>query len=204
MENHNTISHLITGTGRSGTTFLAHVLHNAGLDFGDSSPEGIGSEGDPVGGGMEHSQFATLNAKLMYDINHFPLEQIIENNSDAMKQKWPQYIKDPRYLITWPIWEKVSMRPQHVFFCTRNTESTNQSIFQTTNWNIENPSVLYMHFYECLLYVLEKEIPHTFVHYPRLAKDKTYAEKTLGAFIEDPWTVIQQTWDENLLHFRSE
>ncbi|PIR53893.1 hypothetical protein COU75_03510 [Candidatus Peregrinibacteria bacterium CG10_big_fil_rev_8_21_14_0_10_42_8] len=204
MDNQSNIQHLITGTGRSGTTFLAHVLYNAGLDFGDSSPVSIGAVGDPIGGGMELATFAHLNTKLMYDMNHFPLKEVIESNSESMQEQWPQYMKDPRYLITWPIWEKIGIRPRHIFFCTRIPESTNQSINQTTNWNIENPSVLYMHFYKCLLYVLEKDISHTFVHYPRIAKDKEYAEKTLGAFIKDPWPIIQQTWDDSLHHFKSE
>lgn len=204
MNNQQQIHNLITGTGRSGTTFLSHILCNAGLDFGSISPVNISAPGDPIGGGMEHSSFAQVNAAILGDMNKFPLEEVVVRNANAMHQEWPQYMKDPRYLLTWPVWEKSNIRPRHIFFCTRNPEMTNQSIGNTTNWNMKDPQILYRKFYECLLYVQEKYISHTFIHYPRIAKDQVYAEKVLGSLINDPWPIIQKTWDDSLHHFRSE
>lgn len=197
------IKHLITGTGRSGTTFFTHVLYNAGLDCGDVHPQNISAEGDPVGGGMELGHFARLNAQLMRDINQLQLEEVVEKHKEALHEIWPMYVKDPRFTMTWPVWNKAGIKPMHVFICIRDPDATDISIKKTTQWNMNNPFRLYRELYGLLTYILENDISHTFVQYPRLAHDKEYAEELLEPYITNPWDVVRKTWDDNLHHFKT-
>jgi len=180
-----------------------HVFYNAGLDIGNVSPKYISAKNNPIGGGMELRSFSKINTQIMADINTYSLEEVAQRNYKDMQTPWPMYLKDPRYILTWPVWEQKKMRPMHVFLCMRNPEAIDKSIKETTDWNMQNPYLLYQKMFGCLTYLLENDISYTLVHYPRLAKDRVYTERILSAYMENPWEVVQKTWDESLHHFKS-
>ncbi|MBU0459038.1 hypothetical protein KJ652_02410 [Patescibacteria group bacterium] len=195
------LNNIITGTGRSGTTFLAHVFLNAGKDIGTENVNGIGHGGNPTGGGLEMPAFAKINTKMMHGFRDKIPEQMAEEFKSEMIQNWPEYIKDPRYCLTWPVWETLGIRPKHVFICMRDPSPTEKSVKSGTDWNMDNPYRLYRKAYGLLTYLLKNDISYTLVLYPRIGIDKDYTNKTLGEFIADPWEAVQRTWDGSMMHF---
>ena len=173
------------------------------MDLGNVHPNDIGAEGNPIGGGMELRSLSALNAKIMAEIRSSSTDDIAKKYTNEMKGPWPMYVKDPRYAITWPVWEHANIRPLHVFICIRNPEDIDASIKETTNWNMQNPYILYRYIYGCLEYLLRNDIPYTFIHYPRIAKDRAYTEEILAPYMDDPWSIVQNTWDNMLHHFAS-
>lgn len=168
--------------------------------MGDIRADRIGVANKPVGGGLEHPVFAKLNTTFMQKRHHTPTELATEYQVE-MHQPWPCYIKDPRYVFTWPIWEAADIRPKHVWLCVRNPAHTDRSVAETTNWKLKQPWILYREFYALLTYLEEHDIPYTFVHYPRIGRDEVYANRILGTFIADPWATVQQVWEQNLCHY---
>ena len=63
------LGYVITGLGRSGTTFLAHVFLNAGYDLGNVKSQDIGKNA-PAGGGLEYAPFAGTNIQLQSEVSH--------------------------------------------------------------------------------------------------------------------------------------
>lgn len=89
-ESHNSSTYCIVSTGRSGSSFLAHVLSEAGADFGFSQ----GDDWDPVKGSLEHPwahaayayehKIATINESIFPS---FLGKQFFEKKRDALIRK---------------------------------------------------------------------------------------------------------------------
>lgn len=206
--------YIITGLGRSGTTFLAHVFLQAGYNTGGFDSHSIGKDA-PVGGGLEYPPFAKANMRLQYFALFVDPNNTSRNTAPAvfpllMHQQWPDVMKDPRYLDTFMAWHNEGYIPKHIFLCVREPQQRDNSLQelyeksgngQKTYINITNKTYYcYYSVFNMLLYCQKYDIPHTIVLYPRIGQDREYAEKVLGPFIQDPWKVVQRTWDTKLLH----
>lgn len=193
---------MVTGTGRSGTTFLTRLFLQAGYDCGNLSLDSIGKQNKPVGGGLEHLGFNKVNNAIRKDLSeNKSIAEIADSREEEMKGPWPAVVKNPAFLATWPVWEKANIRPRHMFLCVRDHKATMKSAEQTTTWNTKNLSMLYLRFHKIFLYCLSQDIPYTVVHYPRIGQDQEYAERILSPFFNDPWELVSKNWDESLLHF---
>lgn len=194
---------VITGTGRSGTTFLTHVFYIAGAGTGELFPDRIGAPGQPIGGGMEHGPLVRLNNTFMGALRQDSAEELARRYADELKGPWPKVVKDPRFPLTWPVWNAAEIHPRHVFLCMRDPGSTWNSITRTTDWNMLNPNLLFRQLYGYMVYLQDRDIPYTPVLYPRIGTDRAYAERILGSFIDNPWLAVSQVWNKSLLHFQS-
>ncbi len=219
------LGYVITGLGRSGTTFLAHVFKEAGYDLGDAKTEEIGVNG-PVGGGMEHKEFARVNMRLQSCITNFwtsehaqkseppSLETILNIGRPMFDQKWPFVVKDPRFCDTSWIWNAAGYRPKHLFLCMRNPYDRTASVQEMMQSKtvgeqhyialVQKTYYQYFSVYNTQLLCLQNDIPFTLVHYPKIGKDKEYAEKILSPFIKNPWSIISGVWQSTMHHQQSD
>lgn len=157
---------IISGTGRSGTTFLVQLLTGLGLDTGFASPwEGI---------------HANCNAGMEYD----------GRNPDA-----PYIIKSP-WLCDYigEVLQRGDIVIDHALipvrdlyaaaesrrFVSRKAESTDQLTDEVPGglWHTSIPeqqeAVLTEEFYRLVHELVKYDVPLTFLHFPRLATDAAY------------------------------
>lgn len=215
------LEYVITGPGRSGTTFLAHVFQKAGYDLGTSTPNDIGKN-QPIGGGMEDVDFATINMRLQNQLNVLwhtknpdettmpDIRGIAEQERSLFDRPWPTVLKDPRFCDTACIWLAAGYKPTHVFLCLRSPAERNASITQMMTGvspeelryirNVQRTYYQYFGVYTFILLCLEHDIPLTLVHYPRIGKDSAYAERTLQPFMKNPSEVIAAVWEASMYH----
>ncbi len=206
MDTESSLGILITGTGRSGTTFLTQLFLNTGYDVGDLSIESIGAEESPVGGGLEYKDFSVLNTAIRREMNKgVPVEEIAVRLREQLHICWPSVLKDPQYCFTWPVWEAAGLRPKHVVFCVRTAEEIEASVHQTL-WTRDDPtfaSSVFVAAHNTFAYCLLHNIPCTHVLYPRIGTDRAYAEQILSGLIVDPWPIIASVWDPSMCHHSS-
>jgi hypothetical protein len=214
--------YIITGLGRSGTTVLTHLFHNAGYNTGDINPENIGT-GPAEGGGLEYAPFTLANMRLQKYVMQEGKREILRKNGenatleyykDDMHQSWPDVMKDPRYLDTHQLWHHAGFVPKHVFICLREAGARNKSVatlFDRAGKGerehirmSQDTFYCYYSVFRLIVYCEQNDIPYTSVLYPRVWKDRAYAEKILEPFIENVWDKIQHTWDETLVHHTTE
>lgn len=194
---------VITGAGRSGTTFLTHVFYTAGFDCGGVHPSGIGLGTSPVGGGLEHAEFFDVNKRirafLQKGLSVVEIAQLLEGD---MRRVWPFVLKDPQYVFTWDVWEVLGIRPAHLFLCVRDPANSERSV-QDTDWLKDDPgfcSRIYREVYRLIAHCLEADIPYTLVHYPRIGTDQGYAERILSPFIPIAGTFVGSVWQPAMQH----
>lgn len=208
-DSNGSIQHLISGLGRSGTTFLAHVLLNAGYDLGGIDSSGIGKGVCPVGGGLEYLPFVKVNMYIEREMKKKrQIEDIALDIQDKAGGPWPAVIKDPRYVGTNRVWHAAGVVPNHVFLCIRNTDEREASTIlthkkmHTRNERLIGQRHAYVAVFNLIEYCQQFDVPHTLVLYPRIGQDRAYAERILNPFMDDPWNIIRSTWDSSLYHQR--
>lgn len=168
---------IITGIGRSGTTFLAHVFHNAGYDVG-ATPESIGL--DIPDGGMEH----------------YNTTQISRTDCTKLLDNYPEIIKDPTFALALPKWLNLGQCPKHAIFTCRNANDIYDS---TTQYGPTTRLDIIHQWYTGLRNILQAGIPVTIIPYPEIGTNPNFAQ-LLKPWIPDPWKIIQATFDQNKVH----
>lgn len=189
---------IITGTGRSGTTFLAHTFAKAGFDIGGIPTHLIGQGTRPSGGGLEWTQFRLLNKDIFQRLQSGEDAVTIANDiRPHIPTTFPAVIKHPLYIFTFHVWEMAGYVPEHIFLCVRNPDATQDSfrkVFQKT-------AKVHRHLcaaYALQAHALESDIPLTPVSYPRIGTDNEYANTTLSPFIEHASLITRSIWDASL------
>jgi hypothetical protein len=215
--------YVITGPGRSGTTFLAHAFFAAGYDMGNVDPAQISKRG-PVGGGMEFPDFVRLNIRMQHALAAVRSPEGLRSGSspdpavvaktfaDATKRRWPTVLKDPRFCETARVWNVAGYRPRHIFICIRNARERDASIRAMLDHvgegerryieTVQSTYYQYYSVYDLLLFCDEFDVPFTLVSYPRIGRDPAYAKRVLSPFMRDPWSVLQSVWEHTLYHQR--
>ena len=160
---------IISGTGRAGTTLLVRVLGKAGLDIG-FDPAALAV--DPM-----------AHAGLELDLRHKPSAYIV-------KSPWIATYIDQ-------VLSRDDIAIDHAIICIRGlyeaAESRRriQEINQTAAavpgglWETSSPEkqegVLAELFYRLIFHLTEHDIPLTFLHFPRYARDPTYFVKKMSS-----------------------
>jgi hypothetical protein len=163
---------IITGTGRAGTTFLVHLLSLLGLDTG------IGATN------WRKKYFQSCNAGLEHDL------------SDA---KTPYIVKNPALCTTLgPLLATGRFIIDHAFIPIRELDSVAASRAAVGGsqgskpgglWGTDDPSrqgaVMAELFHGLVHTLVANDIPHTFMHFPRLVKDADYTYGKLSFLTRD-------------------
>jgi hypothetical protein len=198
------LKYVITGPGRSGTTFLTQVFLEAGEDLGAVSPAENGEGPRPEGGGLEHPLFVRINERMLDALKRGqPPEEIMRDLASLMQYPWPAVVKDPRYLATARVWFLAGHAPQHIFLCLREIDAMRHSMQRAWGESQKSlsegfPRSLYLLLTSCL----KQDIPFTCVLYPRIGQDRAYAERVLWPFIQDPWSAVSRVWNDALCHWK--
>lgn len=145
---------LILGAQRSGTSVTSHVLSRFGIDLGDEK-DFLQADHNPIF--FELNWVIQLNDNLINALGHnytdyfLPLEKdfktldilkLEQKLQFCIQQEWgeksPIGIKDPRFSITFPVWEKVLTKTHqlNIIFAFRNPAGflkSNRSLF--SKWN---------------------------------------------------------------------
>ena len=157
---------IITGTGRAGTTLLVQVLTDLGLDTGYTSE----AEGDPLTkGGLEK------------DINRPDAPRIVK--SPYLSWQLGDLIDSGRVAIDHVI---VPIRDLDVAAASRVRSTkygtnlrTRGGLFGTTKATKQR-DVLARFEYELFFTIARLDLPHTLLHFPRLAQDWEYTYTKLN------------------------
>lgn len=198
------LKYVITGTRRSGTTFLAHCFLESGYDMGIVTPVTIGKKGNPKGGGLEHPLAVMINDEMVKRLSKGESAKDIANKMrDLMQYAWPQVIKDPRFVETIEVWGAAGLLPERIFLCLRDPRATRQSMKDACNWNASYIRKKLSKQSEFLTYCARNGVPLTPVLFPMIGRNENYARSLLKSFFikEDPWSIVQRVWDENLVNF---
>jgi hypothetical protein len=170
---------IITGTGRSGTTFLVELLTHLGLDTGFKPHEiesGINNEAQA---GLEHnirhedSPYIVKSphfcdyAEEILSRNDIVIEHVLIPIRDlyAAAESRRQVVK--RHVLALPFYKRLMyvLKPQKVVGGLWHTRSRKMGIQE---------EVLLKQIYKLVLALSDRTIPVTFMHYPRIVKDCPY------------------------------
>jgi hypothetical protein len=161
---------IITGTGRAGTTFLVRLLTELGLDTGYTRQN------------WPRDYFAHCDAGLEHDLTESDAPYIVKN--PALCEKLDSILADGRIVI------------DHAFIPIRELEAVASSRIRVGGANESVPggllknsdpalqkSVLAEMFHELVHTLVARDIPHTFLLFPRFACDADYAYIRLGSIL---------------------
>mgnify|MGYP003657466751 FL=1 len=168
---------IITGTGRAGTTLLVRLFTELGLDTG----------------------FDRTNWQASYDAHcHAGLEHTL-TAPDA-----PRVIKNPSLCQELPPLLRIGAAPaiDWVIIPVRDLASAARSRIRVGGRDGEIPGGLWLTsrpeqqagalaiaFHELIHALIEHDIPHTFLAFPRFALDPAYAYQKLGCILPDSVTL---------------
>lgn len=100
--------YIITGFGRSGTSFISEIFQNLGYKMGQYRKE--------VDAGFENHAVCQINAKLGFSA-------ILDNNIKQQMNTVAQnnvIVKDPRFSITLGSWIEAGINIDNIFWCDRD------------------------------------------------------------------------------------
>lgn len=100
---------IITGLGRSGTSFIAEIFHNLSYEMGEYNPQ--------IDAGFENPEITTIN-KLILSGDWWNTEA----EQAKMREVAEKYYvaKDPRFMITLGTWLKSGVKIDGAIHCKRN------------------------------------------------------------------------------------
>lgn len=123
---------LVTGTGRSGTSDVARILHKLGVNMGDSL---IPADKNNESGYFEDTDFIDLNknfVKKWYPISKPEFRNKLKTL--LKRRKEPFGIKDP--MIAYILDEYLPYNPK-IILCVRNKRDTVKSMMRVYDWTKE-------------------------------------------------------------------
>jgi hypothetical protein len=157
---------IISGTGRSGTTFLVRLLTELGLDTGINRAN------------WDKKYFEHCNAGLEHDMTDPRAPYIVKN--PALCDTLPAALATGKFVI------------DHAYIPIRDLESAAASRVSVGGsdgsvcgglWGTSDPArqgdVLANMFYRLVHTLVENEIPHTFILFPRMIHDPAYTREKL-------------------------
>ncbi len=126
---------VITGTGRSGTSFLASVLKRCGCEFrgGFSEKMRAGLE-DPLVVSINESMFRYFKLDIAKDfLNQEQIEELSRIFADKLVKfsEVIKFVKDPRFCKTIEVWLKAGAKIDFVVICMRKDSEVVDSAIST-------------------------------------------------------------------------
>lgn len=197
---------LITGPGRSGTTLLAHAMHEAGYRFGPSPkchPKNIGTNSTPFGG-MEHEGWHFLS-RVVGDALEKKKDVAVVADSYAgeiaeLVRTSPPAVKCPGIIRCWQVWDHLGALPERIIVCMRDILALERSF---THYRVGGDGCeARASQYDALASEMFRDLQDRdirLVLYPHFARNEGYFDTMLGDVLD--WGVMQRVFDERLVHF---
>lgn len=137
------IMHIITGIGRSGTSFVSEVCKNLDYDMGSKT------NFDTINAGYELSSVVEINEMFIrkHDGEELNNEKLVEiNKSMVDMSNKTAIVKDPRFLLTLNRWAEAGAQIDGIIYCKRDFLEISRStiaadcngmlgIFAKRNWS---------------------------------------------------------------------
>jgi hypothetical protein len=192
---------IVTGAGRSGTSFTAKVLCEAGANFKGDWYD------DKIRAGMEHPKVANLN-KLLRAGSASSLEEAVSMlGIPEIKSELSGgvVIKDPKFMLTLDLWLAGGYEIEHIIYCARDYKEIFDSSMKSGRGGIGDINGLFIPTYESArIYFtyLERtffnqakaaKIPVTIISFPKSAQDFSEIEKL--AFLVDKKN-LRDAWEK--------
>lgn len=222
---------LIAGSGRCGTTFFVQLLTLLGLPTGIDFYKGVWrmlhfqnptmdrlgmainvDRRTPKGWSPQNGMAKDINAGLEYHVSR--------NDNRSTLSRLPKIIKNPRFAVMLErMLREDRIRVGHVFICVRNLGNSARSkadagkkhprerYYQKTVRELRRDCAAQLG--ELAATVITHDIPHTFLHFPRIVDDPKYAHSRVNRVLKDA-PVNEQSFLEahsalanpGLVHFR--
>lgn len=213
---------IITGSGRSGTSFIAMLMHQLGYNVG---AESYPTSGPPYAG-MEYPEVARVNTDIMLAIRHRETRHSIFNLTQkriheladefgSRITEFPNNIfpKDPRFSITLPVWEAVRKDIEFVIVCIRDLHDVVKSA-QATNTLLlhetENEEASFMQVAarqgHLLTYLHLKKRPMYFLRFPQIVQTPSEVLTYLPPIVQEKgYFFVEKAWERianpAMIHF---
>lgn len=196
---------VITGIGRSGTSFTAKVLNEAGACFKGAYFD------NSIKAGMESEPMARLNNEIMFGRASTVEEAISSLGIEDFKTELEDgvFFKDPRFILTLSEWLESGYNIEHIIYCSRDYREIYQSSLASGHGMAGDPDagiviLSYTGFVTCFSYMekmffrIAKQagVPITFLYYPRSVLDFAEFEKLGSLFdlksLKDAWLKVRK------------
>jgi len=183
---------IITGTGRTGTTFLVRLLTELGLDTGITQKN------------WEKKFYPEANAGLEFDLLDPVTPYIVKN--PALCETLPAALATGRFIIDHAY---IPIRELGDAAASRIRNGGQHGSAPGGLWKTDDPSqqraVLAEDFHRLVHVLVEREIPFTFLHFPRLVEDPVYAYRQLAYLVQGvPWDAFHAAFariaDRRMVH----
>jgi hypothetical protein len=176
---------IVTGLGRSGTSFTAKVLSEAGARFmGEWFDENIKA-------GMEYPKVAAINNLLRTGGAYSIDEAISKLGMPEIKSELSEgvIVKDPKFVLTLDFWIKSGINIEHIVYCSRDYKQIFKSSIKSGRGSVGDVKAVfiptfyganvYFTFLERMFFKITSDagIPVTRVHFPESTKDWAEIEK---------------------------
>ena len=166
---------IITGIGRSGTTFLVQLLTRLGLDTGFNDPERYaGYYVDSASAGLETNILREENTPYFV-------------KDPRLCDYLPEVIASDRFVIDHaivPIRDLDSATQSRLRVNQGMKEATIGGFFKTTRPHLQRP-ILAETFYRLMQTLTDHDVPFTTMAFPRLANDAEYTFRKLAPVLGD-------------------
>ncbi len=185
---------IITGMHRSGTSLIAKLLYEAGVDMG--TPETFfKSDKWNAEGYYEQTEVFELNKKILHGfwgkLNYFflPSEETINNRSkkyvknihDIVDKYVNKTVKDPRFCMTLNVWKNQNIDIDKIIFCVREPIQTALSLRKRNKIFIKLGLHLWFEHNKRLL-ESTRNIPTWIVFYNNIINESTFLKEAKGMF----------------------
>lgn len=183
---------IITGTGRSGTTFLVRLLTELGLDTGISA------------GNWDKKYFENCNAGLEHNLLDARTPYIVKNPS--LCETLPAILATGRFVIDHAY---VPIRALDAAAASRIDVGGANGSIPGGLWKTADPAlqkgILAESFHTLVHTLVEHDIPMTFMEFPRLVNDSSYTFAKLEMLLQEvSWmqfrTAFYRVADPSLVH----
>jgi hypothetical protein len=162
---------IITGTGRAGTTFLVRLLGALGLDTGINRANWAKKYFDHCNAGLEHH---LLDPKTPY---------IVKN--PALCENLPAALATGRFVIDHAY---IPVRELAAVAASRAAVGGAYGSRPGGLWGTSDPAsqgaVMAENFHRLVHTLVVHEIPHTFIHFPRMVSDADYTYRKLEFLVK--------------------